>query len=531
VARCGDWPIVAVGARAGDQVVTVRSEVVVAATPAARERGVVEGVRRREAQARCPGVEVLEYDDALVARRWEPIVAVLDGLTPRVEVPGPGRVAFATRGPSRYFGGDEALAHKVLELLNNAVIDRDGPLGQYSSPVGVGVADGFFAAAIAAGHSCREGNAVLVDAGASSTFLGPQPLGLLDHDDLVSVLGRLGLQTLGDFAQLPVGDIVARFGQSGLRAHRLASGLDPRVADARRIPEDLTAASEIDPPAQRLDQVAFLGKVLADQLHRGLDQAGLACTRVLIEIESEHGERRGRLWRHEGALSAGALADRVRWQIDGWLNGDVVHRPTAGITLLRLVPDQVVAATGSQLGFWSDRRVAPDAVTRVLARVQGLLGPDAVMVPEYRGGRDPASAAVAVSAAGVDLGEERPAASADWVEAPWPGKLPPPSPVLVASPSTPMWLIDHHGQEVEVNGRGEISAAPCHLLASRPGPDDRHDASAPSRVESWAGPWPVDERWWSDRDRRARLQVLTADGVAHLLSRVHRRWWLNARYD
>ena len=40
--------------------------------------------------------------------------------------------------------------------------------------------------------------------------------------------------------------------------------------------------------------------------------------------------------------------------------------------------------------------------------------------------------------------------------------------------------------------------------------------AAPSR---WAGPWPLDERWWDieRRRRRARVQVVLEGGTAHVL--------------
>ena len=43
----------------------------------------------------------------------------------------------------------------------------------------------------------------------------------------------------------------------------------------------------------------------------------------------------------------------------------------------------------------------------------------------------------------------------------------------------------------------------------------------------------MDERWWDidTHRRRARFQVLTADGVGLLLSVEDGRWWLEATYD
>src|SRR5207247_687602 len=82
---------------------------------------------------------------------------------------------------------------------------------------------------------------------------------------------------------------------------------------------------------------------------------------------------------------AAALADRVRWQLDGWLTTTWADRPTGGIALLRLVPDEVVPDDGRQLGFWGGAREADERAARAVARLQGLLGPDAVAVPEQRG--------------------------------------------------------------------------------------------------------------------------------------------------
>ena len=69
---------------------------------------------------------------------------------------------------------------------------------------------------------------------------------------------------------------------------------------------------------------------------------------------------------------------------------DVDDVVTSGITLLRLVPDDVVPAVGRQLGFWGGDPAAGDRAGRALARVQGMLGVDAVVTAVPVGGRTPA---------------------------------------------------------------------------------------------------------------------------------------------
>src|SRR5207237_6263339 len=94
---------------------------VVASSPAARLEGVTANMRRREAQGRCPELLVLEHDPARDARGFEPVVASLDELTPRIEVSEAGRCAFPTHGPARYFGGDDVLAQRAHALASGAL--------------------------------------------------------------------------------------------------------------------------------------------------------------------------------------------------------------------------------------------------------------------------------------------------------------------------------------------------------------------------------------------------------------------------
>jgi protein ImuB len=106
---------------------------------------------------------------------------------------------------------------------------------------------------------------------------------------------------------------------------------------------------------------------------------------------------------------------------------------------------------------------------------------------------------------------------------PWPGVLPPPSPAAVHADPVPAELLDDRGRPVRVDGRGVLSAAPVALRVDGRG----------AHVAAWAGPWPVDERWWDPRRhrRRVRLQVVADDGVARLLVLESGCWRVAATYD
>ena len=520
VARWPDWPVRAAGYPPDVPAAVVSANRVVAVTPAARVEGVTTGLRRREAQGRCPELEVAPADPDRDARAWEPVVAAVEKLTPSVEVGVPGTLGFGTRGPSRYYGGDEALAALMVRQVSGAV---GGEGGQ------VGVADGRFAAGLAA-RVAPLGGHLVVPAGESRAWLAPYPVRALGpaHEDLVDLLVRLGIRALGDLAALPGPDILGRFGPEGAVAHRLARGLDDRPVQGREPPPELSCCYEMDPPEPRMEAAAFVGKALADQLHDRLHQAGLTTTMVAIEVETEHGETLIRRWRHEGALSATALAQRVRWQLDGWLSGTAAAAPTGGLTLLRLTPLEVRPDGGRQLDFWGGLADSDIRAARAMARVQGMLGPDAVSTAALGGGRGYAEQ-VRLVPWGDDRGGDkvvgRPARRPSGkVEPPppWPGRLGAPAPALVHQPPLTADLCDHDGRPVEVSGRGTLSGDPSALAIEGGGLEE---------VACWAGPWPLEERWWeSGGRRRARVQVVLGDGQAHLIYREAGQWWVEASY-
>ena len=333
-------------------------KVVVSASAEARAEGVAVGLRVREAEARCAGLVVLDADDAADARAFELVVRAVEELVPRLVLERPGQLSFPTRGPSRYFGGDDALAARIVACVRELDV----------ADVRAGIADGTFAAGLARPRRrhvrARERDGTRPRRGGRPGGGDARvPRAVAGHrarrcgrrgvrrwaTTLVDLLARLGLRTLGAFAELPPAAVLGRFGPPGALAHRLARGEMEHEPVATVPPDELLEAIELDPPATRVDEAAFAAKMLADRLLARLDALGLCCARVVVEAETEHGEHFSRTWRHEGALTPSALVTRVRWQLDAWLLTGTV---TAGISRLVLAPDDLGPAVGRQLGFW-----------------------------------------------------------------------------------------------------------------------------------------------------------------------------------
>ncbi len=312
--------------------------------------------------------------------------------------------------------------------------------------------------------------------------------------------------------------MAARFGLDAVLAHRLSAGRNDEILAPRTPPADVEVVETYDEPLDRSDQAAFAGRILAERLHELLTAHGLACTRLIIEATTDTGEALQRTWRHEGLLSSSAITDRLRWQLEGWLTsrGTTGVRPGSGIAQLRLIPDGVIEHGGLQPGLWGEVGESRDRAHRAAVRLQGLLGPEAMITPVIQGGRGPADR-IQLVAWGDEHTPEQPS------DRPWPGRLPPPYPSLVMPEPIPIDVLDARGQPVTIGGRVMISASPATVIWN----------SERWTISSWAGPWPVDEHWIDPkRSRRlVRCQVVLTDGRALLVTLSGGVWRIEGIYD
>lgn len=522
---CPDWPAAAAAAVADlsplRPVVVLHANRVVACSAVARDAGVRRGLTRREAQARCPDLHVAQADPDRDARLFEPVATAVDATVPGVEVLRPGLLVLAARGAARYFGSEEEAAERLVDAVAALGVECR-----------IGIADELSAAVTAARR------AQIVAPGAAANFLAPLPVGELavepslaprERAELVDLLHRLGLRRIGDFAALTPAEVASRFGADAIRAHRCARAEPERPPSAAPPAPDLMVEYRCDPPIERVDAAAFAGRMLATRLHERLAAASVACTRLAVHAETAAGEQLSRIWRCAQPLTPETTADRVRWQLDGWLThraltngkrgrtGDSEPPPSAPITLLRLEPVEVVAAGALQLGLWGGVGEEDQRARRALTRVQGLLGGEAVRIGVLSGGRGPVERVTLIT-----FGEEAVPAADPGL--PWPGRLPQPAPAVVLVNHPEVRLESGDGSPIWLTDRGMFTAEPAEL----------HWGSKSWRVAGWAGPWLLDERWWATGDSggAVRTQILldTEERALLLLGYDH-IWHVEGLYE
>jgi protein ImuB len=445
---------------------------VIAINALARAADVTVGMRRREAEAVCPTVATFHADPGADSVRFEPVAVAIEDLIPRVEVVMPGLVFAPLDGALAYYGGEGPLVDRVEKEL--AAVSGPG--------FRLGVGAGPFAARRAADLATDESPVYRVTDDAA--FLASLDIGVLGREEMAATFRWLGIATLGELSALPRAAVVSRFGSEGLDAHRLARGED-RTTQPRPLPPDLAVIEEYAPPLENLEQAGFAARMLANRLLVELAAHGVAPHRVEVEATAADGAVRTRTWRSADPFDDGTLADRVRWQLQAWLDHatrDSGPGIRGGLVRLRLAPADV-SDEGRQLALHEDAQSAAEA-QRSLSQAQAILGPDRVLRPRRQGGRDPHER--------VDWhrwGEMETAPVRD-PDAPWPGAVPSPSPALV--PDEPMSL------EVEWDAGMPVSVR----LGARWVP-----------VLSWAGPWRHVGRWWEGTGPLERYQLVTSAGA------------------
>lgn len=531
-----DWPVIA-AMRVADLSPHLPAAVmspqhrVVAASAAARATGVRRGMRKRTAQGHCPSLVLLAADEARDAAQFEPVAVAVEEVVSGLEVMRPGIVLLPADGAARFYGSESELVSALMETVSEAGFECQ-----------IGLADGILAAVLAA----REDS--IIAPGGSPEYLAPKPIADLltvavgpqltyELTEVISLWERLGVKTLRDLVALPCEAVAGRFGQLGVWAQRLARGLDLRPPCQQRPDEDIVVTQKFDPPLYRVEAAVAVGQNLAAEFVDLMMQRSLACGRVRISASTDNGIR-SRVWRTDdgaiGGMDAASIAQRLRWQLDGWLTqqtlsrrqppddviggeySDVLEGQPAPILALEIAAEELAPASTYQMSLWGGASGQDVRARRALSNVQGFLGLDQVQAVTVRGERTPWAREVRFT-----FGEPTPS-SLD-TDSPWPSALPDPAPTIVFPSPLAAKLFDQTGGEISVNLRTtQLIAAPIRFIAD----------GLDQPVINWAGPWVIPQNWWDNSAVvSVYVQIVAANGLAYLLQHCSSGWEVCGIYE
>lgn len=458
---------------------------------------------------------------------FEHVVRSLTTISPLVEVEEVGTVVMAARGPSRYFGGDVAVARMLHELCR--VVD---------SPFGVGVADSRFAATAAAHLAVSRGTPCVVESAIAQQFLFALPVASLAHVggisvDTVDLLGRLGLRTCEAVHGVGEAALIDRFGTEGKHVWQLVSGAEVRYLAPGAPPSDFARHIEFEFPLTSADHVVAATRPTIDALVSAIAGQGQQCVRMLVTCETDHAEATSRIWGEPRGFGAASLAQRLLYQLDGWLvsNEADPDAPTSGVVRVEFTPLETREVLVVQPLLWGGNEENTERAARAAAMASAVSEHVQVTVPRWEGGRDVATVFSQVPIALVDLSDqhesEQRVNTGKGVARDWSGAVPRPSPASIAVVPPEATVLNKAGAPVGVTGRHELDAEPAVVTV----------AGHTYVVMRTAGPWPVEERWWDARRKRrhVRLQLLVQNkrGALRvfLMGLENHQWRLLARYD
>lgn len=352
-------------------------QVVGEASGVAEAFGVRAGMRLGEALARCPELTLVAADPERAESAWEKALRRLEGIGAKVEPAQPGRAFFEAGGLVGLWGGNlEGVLRRARESI--------GP----GARLGAG---GGRLCALAAALRARPRRApIIVPPQATRRFLAPLPVGLLRDRlssgpaipggaeeaartgwvGLAEKLERLGVETLGQLAELPDAAIADRFGEIGLRALRLARGgddpLQPRDPHEELV-ERLELPEAISGPQLERALSLLVDRLLANPMRRGRSLRRLGLGARLAG---------GGSWRSVVALRR-ACTDPVRLRLALLGRLEELPGPATSLSLRALATGPPANDQGTLGGSARDerRRLLAEAIRQARA----VAGKNAVM--------------------------------------------------------------------------------------------------------------------------------------------------------
>jgi DNA polymerase-4 len=243
--------------------------VVSSASYQARKYGVRSAMPTGRARALCPQAIFLPPDFAAYSAASRTVMGIFSDVTPLVEPLSLDEAFLDVRGATRLLGRPAAIAGLI----------RSRVAAELGLTCSVGVASTKFVAKLGSTRAKPDG-VIVVPADRVLDFLHPLPVEALwgVGERAAETLRRLGLTTVADLAQAPVGMLRGALGAAAAaHLHELSWGRDPRSVSPEHVDKSIGAEVTFDIDVSDAEQLRRTVLGLAGKVARRLrssDQAG-----------------------------------------------------------------------------------------------------------------------------------------------------------------------------------------------------------------------------------------------------------------
>ncbi len=452
----------------------------------AQRAGVRPGMMTAEALATLPALacvtEDLDADRHTLtqlaewSQRFSPIVGLEDAIAPSC-------ILIDTTGGAACFGGEEALLQKArAEFAKNGWV------------VTIALADTI-------GAAWAQAACGLTSAKPQAALLSALPIAALRLSAAtIALLHQLGIERIGQLAELPRDQIAERFGAEVGRRLDQASGRIAEVITPLHPEPEAVASWAFDDPVERRDIVGKVLDILLERLQAILEKRCLGTRLVECVFELDGAEtQRLECSLSRPAQTASYLGGLLRTRLEQMR----VEAPIRALAVRAIVLERMADEQPNLFDAGSDALLG-----QLLDNLASRLGRDAVTVVRFVADPQPELACRFESALGQDESApiEEPRAFAHR-----------PLRLLPRPSAIQMFPVVGHAASVPESD-GTLAACPTTITPQR-----FHHAGADHVVIRCHGPERIETGWWRGNDvQRDYYLVETTDGT---------RWWIFHRLD
>ncbi len=250
--------------------------VVSSASYEARRFGVRSAMPTARARALCPGAVYLPPDFARYRAASDAVMRIFRDVTPLVEPLSLDEAFLDVAGARRLFGPPAAIARRIRERVT----------AEQGLTCSVGVGPSKFVAKLGSTRAKPDG-VLVVPADRVLEFLHPLPVDALwgVGERSAETLRRLGLRTIGDLAEAPVGMLRKALGAaSATHLHELARGRDPRPVSPEHVEKSIGAEVTFDVDVVDPQQIRRALLALSEKVGSRLRGAGQVGRTVSLKV-------------------------------------------------------------------------------------------------------------------------------------------------------------------------------------------------------------------------------------------------------
>ena len=254
-----------------------RRGVVSTASYEARKFGIHSAMPGYEARRRCPEAIFISPRIRHYAAVSRELMAIFGRYSPSVEPLSLDEAFLDMTGAERLFGSPREMAEKVANDIRT----------ELRLTASVGVATTKYVAKVASDFNKPDGITVVLP-GTEKEFLAPLPIRRIwgVGPKAAARLEGLGLQTIGDVAEMPREVLESRFGGFGAHVWHLANAIDMRRVSAIRTRKSIGSERTLAADIVGKEAVRAHLLPLADEVARGLRKGSWRAHGVRLKLKT-----------------------------------------------------------------------------------------------------------------------------------------------------------------------------------------------------------------------------------------------------